>query len=94
MVNTDERRRLRNSTINPAIASQEPAALDTRLEGNVATGSGDDGFDVRSPSTVVAHNFAARNHDLGFDAVVGVIDGGGNRAVLNGNPLQCVNVSC
>jgi len=37
---------------------------------------------------------ASQNVDLGIEAVVGVIDGGGNRAFGNGNPLRCVNVTC
>jgi len=35
-----------------------------------------------------------RNADLGIEAVFGVIDGGGNRARANGNPLECTNVFC
>jgi len=31
---------------------------------------------------------------LGIEPVAGVIDGGGNRAWDNGNPLQCLNVDC
>jgi hypothetical protein len=34
------------------------------------------------------------NADLGIEAVPGVIDGGGNKASGNGNPLQCSNVFC
>ncbi len=41
----------------------------------------------------VASNRADRNSDLGLD-VPGVMDGGGNRAHGNGNPLQCVGVTC
>jgi hypothetical protein len=32
--------------------------------------------------------------DLGIEAVAGVLDGGGNRALGNGNPLQCLKVVC
>jgi hypothetical protein len=39
-------------------------------------------------------NIANQNQDLGIEAVPGVIDGGGNRAAGNGNPLQCTNVLC
>jgi hypothetical protein len=39
-------------------------------------------------------NTANRNHDLGIEAVPGVIDGGGNKASGNGNPAQCLNVVC
>ncbi len=41
----------------------------------------------------LAKNSADRNADLGIDAQ-GVIDGRGNRARGNGNPLQCIGVSC
>jgi hypothetical protein len=64
------------------------------LQGNIARGAGDDGFDVQSRSTTLTGNRAVRNDDLGIKAVLGVIDGGGNRASRNGNPLQCTNVFC
>ena len=64
------------------------------LQDDSATGSGDDGFDARSPSTTVREDRAFRNADLGTDAVTGVTDGGGNRAVGNGDPLECINVIC
>lgn len=38
-------------------------------------------------------NIAQDNADLGFD-VLGVTDGGSNRASGNGNSLQCVGVDC
>ena len=64
------------------------------LRGNVARGAGDDGFDIENTSTRVTRNRAVRNADLGIEAVFGVIDGGGNRASGNGNPLECTNVFC
>jgi len=66
----------------------------TLIEGNVATGSGDDGFDIRRPAVTLTANTANDNFDLGIEAVPGVVDGGGNRAGGNGNPLQCTNVFC
>ena len=66
----------------------------TLVLANDADENGDDGIDVRSPATTITRNSADRNVDLGIEAVVGVIDGGGNRASGNGNPLQCVNVVC
>ena len=62
----------------------------------------DDGIDVDqatlSPpqfhSATVARNKAHHNGDYGVEAVPGVTDGGGNKAHGNGNPLQCLNVSC
>jgi parallel beta-helix repeat protein len=64
------------------------------LFGNVARSNGDDGIDVEDEATVLAHNFVFRNRDLGIEAVPGVTDGGGNRALHNGNPAQCLNVFC
>jgi len=61
---------------------------------NVVTRSGDDGFDVDSGGATLTGNRARRNADLGIEAVFGVIDGGGNVAGDNGNPLQCLNVTC
>jgi hypothetical protein len=61
---------------------------------NVVTGSGDDGFDTNSRTTTLRGNRARRNDGLGIEAVFGVIDGGGNRASGNGNPLQCLNIFC
>jgi hypothetical protein len=56
--------------------------------------NGDDGIDVENPWTTLFANSAFRNVDLGIEAVVGVVDGGGNRAAGNGNQLQCMNVFC
>lgn len=61
---------------------------------NVVTRSGDDGLDVDSSTTTLTGNRARRNGDLGIEAVRGVIDGGGNTASGNGNPLECTNVFC
>ncbi len=60
--------------------------------------AGDDGLTVAGPPDLtdgirVAHNVAIANADLGIEAP-GVIDGGGNRARDNGDPLQCVGVVC
>ena len=70
------------------------SAEDTLLVGNHAVGSEDDGIDVDSASTTLAANYAFHNGDLGIEAVLGVIDGGGNTAHGNGNPTQCTNVAC
>jgi large repetitive protein len=66
----------------------------TLLAHNIAIGAGDDGIDVESPSTTLTRNVAVHNGDLGIEAVPGVIDGDGNHATGNGNPLQCTNVDC
>ena len=67
---------------------------DSVLLRNVVTRSGDDGFDVDSGRATLTGNRARRNADLGIEAVFGVIDGGGNVASGNQNPVQCLNVTC
>ena len=66
----------------------------TVLDGNIANGNGDDGIDVDTPVTTLVRNTANFNADLGIEAVAGVTDGGGNKASGNGNPAQCVGVTC
>ena len=66
----------------------------TLLAANLAQGSGDDGIDVESSATTLTRNLALRNVDFGIEAVRGVTDGGGNRALGNGNPAQCTGVAC
>jgi parallel beta-helix repeat protein len=69
-------------------------SVGTTVKGNLATRAGDDGIHVDDPGTLIADNTANDNADLGIEAVPGVIDGGGNTASGNGNPLQCLNVVC
>jgi nitrous oxidase accessory protein NosD len=64
------------------------------LIGNVATGAGDDGFDIEGRMTTLTSNRAVRNGDLGISAVRGVNDGGGNIARHNGDPRECTNIVC
>jgi large repetitive protein len=64
------------------------------LQGNIASGAADDGFNVKGRSATLVNNRAVRNTDLGIQAAFGVIDGGGNKAHGNGNPLQCTNIFC
>jgi parallel beta-helix repeat protein len=69
-------------------------AKHTRLRGNRARHSKDDGIDVEGRTTKLTRNRALRNGDLGIEAVRGAIDGGGNIARHNGDPRQCINVVC
>jgi hypothetical protein len=64
--------------------------------GNVLTGNGDDGLEIDEGggTDLVARNTANDNGDFGIEATQSVIDGGGNKASGNGNPLQCLNVFC
>jgi parallel beta-helix repeat protein len=64
------------------------------MERNSAIGSGADGINVQSAATTLTRNLGLRNGDFGIEAVIGVTDGGGNHAFGNGNPLQCINISC
>jgi Right handed beta helix region len=66
----------------------------TLLRNNVAVRAGDDGFAIRSQTTTLIDNRAVRNAELGINAVLGVTDGGGNRASGNGDARQCVSVQC
>jgi parallel beta-helix repeat protein len=71
----------------------------TLLRRNTANGNADDGIQVEeletdALDTTLTRNVANFNGDLGIEAVPGVIDGGGNRAFGNGDPLQCLNVNC
>ena len=68
--------------------------INTLVERNNASRNGDDGIDSDSPSATITGNTAKRNVDLGIEATTGVTDGGGNVARGNGNPAQCVGVSC
>jgi parallel beta-helix repeat protein len=66
----------------------------TVIRRNRVIGAGDDGFGVESSRTTLTRNVARNNHNLGINAVEGVIDGGGNRASGNGDARQCLNVAC
>jgi hypothetical protein len=88
-----------NSTDGIWVATNARAVI----ERNRAERNGDDGIEIAvtalpptfgtGPPTI-SKNFASFNGDLGIEAVPEVIDGGGNKARGNGNPVQCVNVSC
>lgn len=73
------------------VAADSPG---TKVRRNTTNQNADDGIDVEHPNTLIVDNTANDNGDLGIEAVPGVKDGGGNSASGNGNPLQCVGVSC
>ena len=70
------------------------AIVRTVVKRNHVFGAGVDGIRVGNPRTTLTRNEARNNGRLGINAVEGVIDGGGNRASGNGDPRQCVNVTC
>ena len=66
----------------------------SELRRNRTDRNGDDGIDVRRDKVALVANRARWNLDLGIEAIAGVLDGGGNWAFGNGNPLQCMNIAC
>jgi parallel beta-helix repeat protein len=72
----------------------DPAVEHTVVKRNHVFRAGGHGILIGNPTTKVTRNEARYNHRLGIKAVEGVIDGGGNRASGNGDPRQCVNISC
>jgi parallel beta-helix repeat protein len=64
------------------------------LRRNVAIRAGGDGFAIRNRTTKLVGNRAVRSAGLGFAAVAGVIDGGGNVARHNGDRRQCRHIAC
>jgi parallel beta-helix repeat protein len=64
------------------------------FEKNHADRNTDDGLDIDDPGNTITKNHADRNGDLGIFAAPGNVDGGKNKAKHNGNPAQCVGVSC
>jgi hypothetical protein len=78
--------------------SVEASIEDNSFAGNGFGDGAGDGITMRGErvardGVTIARNLALANADLGIDAD-GAIDGGGNRARGNGNPLQCVGVAC
>jgi len=71
-----------------------PRDRHSRLIGNTARRARRDGFHIASRSARLTGNRAFRNADLGFEAVPGVIDAGGNSAHNNGDARQCTYVWC
>jgi Right handed beta helix region len=83
---------VRDSRVDDFLAVRQ--ARNSLLKGNIARGARNDGFDIESRSIKLTSNLAARNADLGIEAVRGVNDGGGNIARHNGDPRQCTHVVC
>jgi parallel beta-helix repeat protein len=68
-------------------------STNTLILRNRASNNGDDGIGVEDATAVVEKNAANDNGDYGIEAVPGVT-GTVNFASGNGNPAQCLNVSC
>jgi large repetitive protein len=69
-------------------------SIRTTIAQNVASGAGDDGIQVGEANAFLVENTANGNAGYGIRAVPGVSDGGGNTARDNGQPAQCLNISC
>ncbi len=94
---TSERNAITRNTVVASVGDGvwvEAGSHVTSLVGNTVIGSTDDGIDVDEPQVRLARNLAVHNQALGIDAVLGVIDGGGNRARANGGAVQCLHVEC
>jgi hypothetical protein len=80
---------------NTAIGASTGFSLhgDLVLEANVADRNGWNGISAGAGVTLT-RNTANGNGNLGIQAHPGAIDGGGNRASGNGNPAQCLGVTC
>jgi parallel beta-helix repeat protein len=61
---------------------------------NHADKNGHDGLNILDVGNTITKNHADKNTDLGIFAAAGNVDGGGNKARHNGNPAQCVGVTC
>lgn len=84
-----------------------PPGIGFPITGNVVLANGGDGIHVtplfdgaQGLNTTLANNVTIGNAGLGINALnssppdIVVTDGGGNQASENGNPEECVNVSC
>ncbi len=70
------------------------AATNTTIRDNVVWANHHDGIENGDSTATLARNTAVGNTSFGIESVPGAIDGGGNRAAGNGNPVQCANVTC
>jgi len=59
---------------------------------NTSSFNGGDG--IEAANAIVSRNLTLSNGQYGIRAVVGVVDGGGNKAAGNGEPAQCLGVTC
>jgi Right handed beta helix region len=65
-----------------------------RINNNTSNGNALDGIHLDAPQNVVSGNVVNRNRRWGIFAAPGTVDGGGNQASRNGQPDQCIGVSC
>jgi parallel beta-helix repeat protein len=72
----------------------DAASTQTLVEDNNANWNFLNGISVGHDTTTLRKNTANNNGNLGIEAVLNVIDGGGNKAQGNGNPLKCTYVVC
>jgi parallel beta-helix repeat protein len=94
--NTDtsvlKRNRLRSNTSDGI--QTDAASTGNQLIKNQSNKNGHDGIHVSGTANTITKNHADKNANLGIFALVGNIDGGGNRAHHNGNAAQCAGVVC
>lgn len=83
-----------NAVHGIALSGGDAASITGVVEHNTVERNGRDGIFSETPGAFIAKNRANGNTRLGMNAVVGTIDGGGNRASGNGDLRQCVGVYC
>jgi parallel beta-helix repeat protein len=66
----------------------------TLVDSNITNHNDDSGIEVNKAGSIVRMNTANYNGEYGIEAVMGVADGGGNKARGNDGPAQCLNVMC
>jgi parallel beta-helix repeat protein len=76
------------------VASQADAGSGNVLEGNTANQNTGDGILVLLGVHTLTANTADMNGGLGINVAEGNIDGGGNAASGNGDPMECSGIEC
>ncbi|HEX5782294.1 MAG TPA: right-handed parallel beta-helix repeat-containing protein [Solirubrobacteraceae bacterium] len=71
-----------------------PAGRGALIDRNSAMGNGDDGIHVAGSGHTIVTNVAHMNDGWGIYAEPGNVDGGGNLAAGNVEPLQCFGIAC
>ena len=83
-----------NSAQGIAVGEDAPEGLGNLIERNTANENGGGGIYVGKGGSIVKDNVANNNRGWGIYASDTSVDGGGNIAVGNAEPMQCFNVTC
>jgi len=83
-----------NSAQGISVGEDAPEGLGNIIERNEANDNGGGGIYVGKGGSIVRGNIAHNNRGWGIYAADTRVDGGGNLAIGNAEPLQCFNVIC